>query len=236
MKADDPSARNPPPEPDSARETPEVEALLRYYRSRAVARRQRHTRMVIAALLGGGVLIAAALSVLPRARNGRVVMPAPSSATSAGPPARAAPEISPPSADSRAPGSNTLAVAKVTAPRQPAADAEPPKPIAVAVRPQPSERLTAIHIGDSKERVFDLFGSTVQHQKETVIRLDGMRLRATGRSPDHPKLEVADVEVGDNGKAQRYWFLFGEGYLIAWGRPDDWRSTASRLQLEMEYR
>jgi len=63
-----------------------------------------------------------------------------------------------------------------------------------------------------------------------------MRLRATGRSPDHPQLEVADVSIAETGAARTYWFLFGEGRLIAWGRPDEWRATAGRLQLDIEYR
>ena len=105
----------------------------------------------------------------------------------------------------------------------------------MTVRPQPRERLTAIRTGDPKEQVFELFGSTVQRQKETLIRIDGMRLRARGQSPGHPKLEVADVDVAESGRSQKYWFLFGEGHLIAWGRPDEWPGTAARLKLEIDY-
>jgi hypothetical protein len=87
-----------------------------------------------------------------------------------------------------------------------------------------------------KERVFDLFAGTVKRQDGTLVRIDGIRLRAKGRSPDHPQVEVAEVEVAENGRAQRYWFLFGEGTLMAWGRPDEWPVTATRYQLEIDYR
>jgi len=87
-----------------------------------------------------------------------------------------------------------------------------------------------------KERVFDLFAGTVKRQDGTLVRIDGIRLRAKGRSPDHPRMEVADVEVAEHGRAQRYWFLFGEGALMAWGRPDEWPMTATRYQLEIDYR
>jgi hypothetical protein len=106
----------------------------------------------------------------------------------------------------------------------------------VSVRLQPRERLAVVRAGDMKERVFDLFGGTVQQQDGVLVRIDGMRLRAKGRSPNHPQMEVADVEVAENGRAQRYWFLFGEGTLMAWGRSDDWPATVKRYQLDISYR
>src|SRR5262245_44145938 len=232
-----PPAPTTAPEPSVASEPPEVEALLRHYRARARARRQRRRHMLIAALLGGGILVIAVLSLLPRVRNGRVVMPLPSPVTSAGPPSRAAPEPSPQFADPLAPEPKTFAVAKViTAPRPPAPSPEVSTPLTVVVRPQPSARLNVIRTGDTKERVFELFASTVQRQKETLVRIDGIRLRARGQSPDHPKLEVADVEVAENGRDQKYWFLIGEASLLAWGRPAEWPVAAERLKLEIEYR
>src|SRR6202008_4246974 len=126
-----------------------------------------------------------------------------------------------------APESGVPVATKVsTPPRTPATSPEAPRPSTVSVRHHPRERLAAIHAGDMKERVFDLFGSTVERQDGTLARIDGMRLRAKGRSPDHPQVEVADVEVAENGRAQRYWFLFGEGALLAWGRPDEWPGAA----------
>jgi hypothetical protein len=249
MKRDESSTPAPPPtpEPTLARDTPEVEALLRHYRSRAHARRQRRRRRMLLAgggLLGSGVLILATLSVLPRARDSRGT-PLPAPATSPGPPPRAAPDVSSQSAAPLATAEPTTpAVTKrTTAPPSP--PLSPPSPHVsperstlptVVVRPQPSERLTVLRPGDPKERVFDLFASTVERQKDTLVRIDGMRLRARGRSLDHPQVEVADVSIAEKSGARRYWFLFGEGQLIAWGPPDDWRGTVARLQVEIEYR
>jgi hypothetical protein len=171
------------------------------------------------------------LGVFPRARYGHV-------APSAEPPTRAALEnqaraFGPVTApESRAPIVTNVS----TPPRPPAASPGGPRPVTVSVRHQPRERLAVIRAGDMKERVFDLFGSTVERRDGTLVRVDGMRLRAKGRSPDHPHVEVADVEVGENGRAQRYWFLFGEGTLMAWGRPDEWPVMARRYQLEIDYR
>jgi hypothetical protein len=238
MIPDETSASPPPPEPVPAPEKPQVEALLRHYRSRAQARRHwRLRRWLIAGggLLGGGALVIAVLSVVPRARDGTVAPP-PDSATSAGPPSRAAPGS--PLPERPAPEARASATTKVSPPppRLPATSPEATPPSPVTVRYQPPERLTAVRTGDTKERVFDLFGSTVERQGATLVRIDGMRLRAKGRSPDHPQVEVADVEVAEGGQGQRYWFLFGDGSLIAWGRPDEWPVAAERYQLEVDYR
>lgn len=242
MKPDEPSGSSPA-EPMPAPGTPSVEELVQNYRSRAQARRRRRRRRVLiigSGLLGGGALITAVLGVFPRARYGHVAPP-PGPAASAGPPPRAALENQARSSapltapESRAP-IETVETKVSTPPRSPAAPPEGPRPSTVSVRHQPRERLAAIHAGDMKERVFDLFGSTVERQDGTLVRIDGMRLRARGRSPDHPQVEVADVEVAENGRAQRYWFLFGEGTLMAWGRLHEWPVTATRYQLEIDYR
>jgi hypothetical protein len=243
MKRDETSAPAPlpAPEPTPDRETPEVEALLRHYRSRAHARRQRRRRRMLVAggaLLGGGVLVVTVLSVLPRVRDGRVTPRLSAPAPSPGPPPRAAPDVSSRSAAplATAESPTPTAAKRITAPQPPATSPERSTPSRVTLRPQPRERLTTIRPGDLKERVFDLFASTVERQQDALVRVDGMRLRARGRSPDHPQVEVADVEIAENGGAQRYWFLFAEGHLIAWGPPDQWRATAARFQLDIEYR
>jgi hypothetical protein len=239
MIPDETSASPTPPEPIPAPETPQVEALLRHYRSRAQARRQRRLRRWLIAgggLLGGGALVIGVLSVVPRARE-ETVAPPPDSAPPAGPPSRAAPEgpaPERPAPEARAPAPATTKVSPP--PRLPATSPEAPPPSPVTMRYQPPDRLTAVRTGDTKERVFDLFGSTVEREGATLVRIDGMRLRAKGRSPDHPQVEVADVEVAEGGQGQRYWFLFGEGYLLAWGRPDEWSVAAARYQLEVDYR
>ena len=247
MKPEEAPASPPPLEPIPPPEKPQVEALLRHLRSRAQARRQaRWLRWVIAGcgVLGGAALVMGLLSVIPRAPDSTVATP-PDVATPSGPPSRAAPEApAPQRAAPEAPAPQRAApevkapvATKVTPPpRLPTTSPEVPPPSSVTVRHQPPERLSAVRAGDAKERVFDLFGSTVEREGATLVRIDGMRLRAKGRAPDHPQVEVADVEVAEGGQGQRYWFLFGEGALIAWGRPEEWAETAVRYQLDIEYR
>jgi hypothetical protein len=107
---------------------------------------------------------------------------------------------------------------------------------AVTVRHQPHERLATVRLGDAKEHVFDLFGGTVERGNGTLIRTEGMRLRASGRAPEHPRVEVAEVDVAESGTAMRYWFLFADGRLIAWGRPDEWSAAVARYELDIDYR
>src|SRR5262245_43402133 len=97
MNREESSPPDPPPEPEAtlARETPEVEALLRHYRSRARARRLRHRRHLLLAgggLLGAGVVVLAMLGGLPRARD-RSTTPPSAPATAPGPPRRAAADV-----------------------------------------------------------------------------------------------------------------------------------------------
>jgi hypothetical protein len=100
---------------------------------------------------------------------------------------------------------------------------------------QPHERLGALNRGDPKERVFDLFGTTVRRQGGAVVQMEGMRLRARGRSPNYAQVEVADVKLADGGEGGLYWFLFGDGRLLAWGRPGEWPAAVTRHQLEIDY-
>ena len=221
----------PATEPTPAPEMPPVEELVRTYRSRSQARRRRRRMRVLiigSGLLGGGALMIAVLGVFPRARDRHAAPPA-EPAASAGSSTGAVLEDQ---ARPKPPAATKVS----TAPRPPTTSPEGSRPSTVSVRYQPRERLAAIHAGDMKERVFDLFAGTVKRQDGTLVRIDGIRLRAKGRSPDHPRMEVADVEVAEHGRAQRYWFLFGEGTLMAWGRPDEWPMTATRYQLEIDYR
>ena len=122
-------------------------------------------------------------------------------------------------------------------PPQPAVATRPSKPpIATTVSYQPRQRLTTLRVGDAKERVFELFGSTVERRNGLLVRIEGMRLRATGRSSQHAQVEVAEVKVADAGAGGVYWFLFGDGRLLGWGRPEEWPATAKRYEVEIDYR
>ena len=101
---------------------------------------------------------------------------------------------------------------------------------------QPRGRLTTIRAGDAKEAVFELFGTTIERRNGSLVRIEGMRLRATGRSPHHAQVEVAEVRIGDTAAGSLYWFLFGDGRLVAWGRPEEWAAATGRYQVEIKYK
>jgi hypothetical protein len=101
---------------------------------------------------------------------------------------------------------------------------------------QSAERLAIIRRGDSKERVFDVFSTVFVKQRGKVIKVEGIRLRASGRSPRDGTIEVGEVVLADAEAAPTpYWFLFEDGRLLAWGRPDEWRPTATRYQIDLNY-
>ena len=123
----------------------------------------------------------------------------------------------------REPASPTLAPSPVPAPA--------PARRGASVGYQPRERLTTVRLGDAKETVFELFATRVERRNGWVVRIEGMRLRARGRSPHHAHVEVAEVKIAGNP----YWFLFGDGRLIAWGRPEEWLRAAGRYQVDIAY-
>jgi hypothetical protein len=100
---------------------------------------------------------------------------------------------------------------------------------------QPRERLATVRAGDAKEAVFELFGTAFERRSGALVRIEGMRLRASGRSSQHAQVEVAEVRIADTGAGNLYWFLFGDGRLVAWGRPDEWSIATARYQVEIEY-
>lgn len=108
-------------------------------------------------------------------------------------------------------------------------------PAVATVSYQPRERLRTVSAGDSKERVFDRFGTTFEQRNDSVVRIEGMRWRANGRSPHHAQVEVAEVTLADAGASHLYWFLFGDGRLIAWGRAEEWPAATRRHEIEIDY-
>jgi hypothetical protein len=226
------------PEEDRVPDAPDVEPMLDYFRARARVNRRRRIALRVGGLAGGGLVVAAVLSLVlrpapladPASENPPPVsggnaframasapVPAPEPAPASPAPSRPATEHSPMSGE-------------------PASSASRSEPANVTVRYPPRERLDAVQPGDPKERVFELFGRTVERHNGTLIRTEGMLLRASGQSPDHGRIEVAEVGIDGKEAVTPYWFLFGDGRLVAWGRPEEWAAAASRYRLDVEYR
>jgi hypothetical protein len=261
----EPAAETLPPEasPETTGERARLDHFLEY-RARALQRRRTQWRVAATALVcGGAVLVITVVTIgggrLLRARMTPRPIASPSivlSEPSASPPTATAPTAT---EKLPAPEMHMDTTREPTGePSGPAVRAEPepaerpartdravPADRAVAADPKSlgpkaatarlyddrRERLSTLHPGDTKERVFELFGTTFERQAGSVVRVDGMRLRARGRSPRYEQVEVADVKLAND----LYWFAFGEGRLIAWGRPADWRAVAQRQRLEVDY-
>ena len=98
------------------------------------------------------------------------------------------------------------------------------------------KKLASLRSGDRKERVFDAFGSAFVTRNGSIVEIDGMRLRASGRSPRNTSLEVSEVKLAEpDGPPTTYWFLFEDQQLIAWGRSEQWREAAVRYRLDLRY-
>jgi hypothetical protein len=213
-------------------------------------RRRRQRRMVVGTLVVSACLLTAGLfwSRHQRPPIATEIIEPPTVGPDASP-AAVTPPASPrtseaprPAASPVAPATPPVASTPAPAPRSPSPGAPtPPEATAPAARVtdvsyQPSERLKSVHTGDAKETVFELFGTKVERRNGSLVQVEGMRLRASGRSARHAQVEVAEVRITDAAAAgSLYWFLFGDGRLIAWGRANEWPMAAARYQVEIEY-
>jgi hypothetical protein len=117
-----------------------------------------------------------------------------------------------------------------------AAPAVPATPASAGVGFQPAEKLAEVRSGDSKERIFDLFATVFVKQNGKVEQIDGIRLRVSSRPTPNRLVEVGEVLVAErDASGTPYWFLFEEGLLLAWGKPEQWDAAALRYQIELDY-
>ena len=98
-------------------------------------------------------------------------------------------------------------------------------------------RLARLQAGQAKDQVFALFGSTFVARGGKIVEIQGMRLRATARPAGRARLEIGEVSLADErGRQTLYWFLFADGRLQAWGRPEQWDAAAARHGVDLPYR
>jgi hypothetical protein len=247
------------PDPDAVEEDPRLSAI-REFQARDDRRRQRRRRSIgICAVVAGTGLLIAAVTAVARRTELR-------SSTTSGVPAHVdrgeGREALSPSTEplrtfedrtSVAKGSNTVTEEQRTSartrPARPSSTASAPRadqtsrdsvqqavPNQNAVYPQSVARLTAVRPGDTKEKVFETFATVVERRNGGLVRIEGLRLRAHGRSPHYQVIEVADVRVADTTTGTLRWFLFGDGRLLAWGRAEQWAAVAERYEVATEYK
>ena len=97
--------------------------------------------------------------------------------------------------------------------------------------------ITSIREGQSKDAVFELFGTAFISQGGKIVELPGIRLRLSGQSKHDSRLEVAEVTLADSNTQETvYWLLFEDDRLLAWGSADDWSVAAQRYRVDLPYR
>lgn len=97
------------------------------------------------------------------------------------------------------------------------------------------QNLNAVSVGDSKDRILRRFETTKKNRQE----LPGMQIRAARRTNAGKLLEVGEVllitqtttRTGTEKTVVPYWFLFEDGRLVQWGRPEDWRNSPARYEI-----
>ena len=98
------------------------------------------------------------------------------------------------------------------------------------------QTLARIQKGQSKDRVFDLFGTAFVERDGKIVEVQGMRLRASGQSRRSTRIEISEVSLTDNdGRETPYWFLFEEDRLLTWGRPEQWSAAARSYRIDLPY-
>lgn len=97
----------------------------------------------------------------------------------------------------------------------------------------PATKLARLKRGDHKNRVLELFATAYARRQGSVVKIDGLRLRAPQRSQGGSSIEIGEVLVdGREAGGVRYWFLFDNERLLAWGAPHEWMAVAKRYQLD----
>jgi hypothetical protein len=100
-----------------------------------------------------------------------------------------------------------------------------------------AKAITSIREGQSKDAVFELFGTAFITRGGRTVEVQGMRLRVSGQSKHKSRLEIGEVSLTDGSEPEiAYWFLFEDDRLVAWGRPEEWSSAATRYRVDLPYR
>jgi len=93
------------------------------------------------------------------------------------------------------------------------------------------DNLRNVRAGDSKERILAIFATKITNEEVT----QGMTIRAARRDASGNLIEVGEVLLlneEDMYKLTPYWFLFENGRLVRWGRPEDWRAFSANYQID----
>lgn len=87
--------------------------------------------------------------------------------------------------------------------------------------------LNQITLGQTKEKTLSMFPG-----HRSAWGPPGMEIRAAQRSSSGKLLEVGEVFLTDGvTPTVSHWFMFEDGLLVQWGRPEDWKKAAARYDI-----
>lgn len=87
-----------------------------------------------------------------------------------------------------------------------------------------TQNLNAVRMGMTKQALLEYF--------PFKSNASGMTIRAAQRK-NGKLIEVGEVQLMDptTERITSYWFLFADGRLQQWGRPEDWQKVDARLRI-----
>lgn len=93
--------------------------------------------------------------------------------------------------------------------------------------------MNKITIGQTKANVLSMFpGELTEKGVRPQGGAPGMEIRAAHRSSSGKLLEVGEVLLTDGVTSTvSHWFMFEDGLLVQWGRPEDWNKAAARYDI-----
>lgn len=86
--------------------------------------------------------------------------------------------------------------------------------------------LNYISIGNTKAQLLNIY------KRNPHGNVPGMEIRASQKNTSGKLIEVGEVLLTDGVTATvSYWFIFENGVLAQWGRPEDWQQAATRYEI-----
>ncbi len=112
---------------------------------------------------------------------------------------------------------------------------EPPSPTRAA-RYHPRAVLDALAAGTAKERVLEALATEWVEMAGKPVRVDGLHIRVSRRSPRRTLVEAGDLTVMEPaGAPALHWVLFEDEHLVATGVTDDWPAAIARYAIDLDY-